>query len=510
MTRPIWISTIAMSCLLSTGCATVQSVPGKMKALVFHSKDDVNDPLANINDGVADSFNSAQKELKTADKTMLTFARWREDMGDYPAAKEKYRNILADNPHNVDARLGIARVEYATGRVSEAIDILNATGRKYPKRAEVWSELGRIQVEREEWGSAIESLAKAVEMKPDDQAVRYQLGVALAKHDRLDEAQPHLAAAVGESAAMYNIGFVLHEKNRAKESADWFRKALASHPDQRTKALAGQMLANIDRGITTSGSSFAFASERPQSTVDVELTSYESYRETPGASPGAAGGNFNAQPNVQTQPAMNLPTGQPQPNTAAGAYYGNGPAAQTPTAPLSAFAGQPPVQQPNGQPIHRAAPQQFAAPNGQAAYPGVQQPAAYGQPQMAMQPHTMQPAGMQASPAYRSDMPQQPVLPPQYGGQTQPSGQQQFGASPQYGTPAQYGAQMPQQPNRQVQAQPVSTPSNFANYPASQSTVNQLPAWNSSTNNVTPTSYSAAPTNPANPTQPPQWRGPNQ
>ena len=481
MTRLIWISAISLSCLLQTGCSTLQSVPGRMKAMVFRTTDE-NDPLANISNSVADSYESAQKELKTADKTMLTFARWREDMGDYSEAKEKYRNILADNPHNVDARLGIARVEFATGRVTEAIDILNATGRKYPKRADVWSELGRIQVEREQWGPAVESLTKAVDMKPDDQSARYQLGVALAKSDRLQEAQPHLTAAVGESAAMYNIGFVLNQQNRTQESAAWFRKALNSHPDQRTKALSSQMLAKLEQGGQNAASNSMIAASKQKSTVDVELTSYEAYREVPGTPNGGAPNGDPQNSGTVAQQAGSTPSVQPAiPNSVAtlgnssGQFYGPPPAGQQFQPANPTYAGRPPFQQ---QAVPLSTPQQPAM---QAA---------------GLAPQTASPQYNQAV-TFASQQTAQPAMQPQ-----------QFGGQPQHYTQAQYGIQPQQHAAASAQPMQFANQSRVTNSPTGQSPPTQLPHWNGTPNNAPTATYPTAA--PPVTTQPPQWRGPTQ
>lgn len=259
--------------LVSCGCS---SVSNRFQSLVSRAPDR-NDPLAQvIEQESSKTYKTAKKELNRSEETLLKFARWREDMGDHAEAKSQYADILADNADCVEARLGIARVEFTTGRVAEAIEILQATARKYPERADTWAELGRIQVTRQEWGAAISSLTKAYELDSANQTIRYELGIALARADRLEEAREHLAFAVGESAALYNIGYVLHEAGRNEQSGHWFRRALNAHPDQRTERAASQMLAQL------SGASEAAPAARQPGRVDVALTNYESWRETPG------------------------------------------------------------------------------------------------------------------------------------------------------------------------------------------------------------------------------------
>ncbi|MEO2015990.1 MAG: tetratricopeptide repeat protein [Fuerstiella sp.] len=276
----------------NVGCTTARKLPGQMKALVTRSPVDELDPLMNESGALSEEYRTAKKQLTRADDTMLKFARWREDLGDYQEAKEHYREILTDNPDSLEARLGIARIEFATGRVAEAQAILAATGRKHPDSPEVWMEIGRIHSHQEEWDQAVQSLEKAVAIAPSSdpalfKATRYELGLALARNDQTEEARPHLTAAVGAAAGLFNIGFVLHEQGRNQDASTWFQRALDSHPDERTRFQSTQMLTRL--GGANGGENTQMAEwPRQESSVDVSLTSYQSYHETPGITP--AGG----------------------------------------------------------------------------------------------------------------------------------------------------------------------------------------------------------------------------
>ena len=273
--------------IVVTGCASIQNVPSRVKSFVTRSPDS-DDPLVAESGDVSTSYRKAKRELKNADLTMLKFARWSEEKGDHAEAKERYQDVLADNPENVEARLGIARVEFATGRKAEAEEILKLTAHRHPDEAEVWIERGRVQSAQEQWGAAVQSLTKAVQLQPSSQEAQYELGLALARSDRLDEAQSHLAQAVGESPALYNIGYVLYEADRPEEAAHWFDRALKSHPDERTRTMARRMLKDIKRpgGYGPTSNQVATATS-PRSSVNMQLTSFQSYRETPN-SPSSA------------------------------------------------------------------------------------------------------------------------------------------------------------------------------------------------------------------------------
>ncbi|MEO1979809.1 MAG: tetratricopeptide repeat protein [Fuerstiella sp.] len=308
----------------NVGCASTRSLTGKMKAFVMRSPVDELDPLMNESGELSSEYRVAKKQLTRADDTMLKFARWREDLGDYQEAKEHYREILTDNPESLPARLGIARIEFAIGRVTEAQEILAATARKHPDSPQVWMEMGRIHSLQEEWDQAIQSLEKAVAIAPASdpalfKATRYELGLALARNDQTEAAQPFLTSAVGSAAAQFNIGFVLHEQGRNEDAAQWFQRALDSHPDERTRFQSTQMLTKLGYGDRSDNTQLV-SWPKQKSTIDVRQTSYKSFRETPGggATPSTAG-TVNPKAPVPTSQrsgqASIYPSGMPGDNT---------------------------------------------------------------------------------------------------------------------------------------------------------------------------------------------------
>lgn len=268
---------LSASLLMATGCAGTSSVKNFFAAKTEPAS--TSDPLANVRGEVSEEFEVAQRELDAPETTMLQFARWREDMGDHVEAMNRYREILKANEKSVEARLGIARIEQATGRIEAATQILEATAKRYPDRSDVWISMGQLEASQNNYVKAIESLKQAVEIDSRDQAARYELGLAYARNGQIEQAQPHLAFAVGQSAACYNIGYVLNEQGQTAEAIQWLERAAASQPDERTLNSSQRLLASIRNGANQS----TIARQAPAK-IDVELTSYESYRETPAVS----------------------------------------------------------------------------------------------------------------------------------------------------------------------------------------------------------------------------------
>lgn len=192
-------------------------------------------------------FQAAQKTLKKhPEKTLLAWARYQEDIGEYAEARKMYRELQIAYPKNKEAWLGMARIELATGRTQQAHEILAKLVHDDPENVEVRLALGRMYAEQEKWDDALAAFEEACELSPDDQNCRYELGVAFAQAGNYDQALSNLTYAVGEPAAHYNIGYLLYEKGRNEDAAEWFRNALDRHPDNQTALKSRAMLAKLD------------------------------------------------------------------------------------------------------------------------------------------------------------------------------------------------------------------------------------------------------------------------
>lgn len=195
---------------------------------------------------LSSEFREAQKVFKKdPERTLLAWARWQEDVGEYGEARRKYRELLVAYPDNIEAQLGLARIELSCGRVQQAEEILTTLAKKRPENTPVRLELGRLYTQQEDWQKAISAFEDASAIDPENQVCRYELGVAFARSHRFDQALSHLTYAVGGSAAHYNIGYILHEQGNDTEAVEWFQNALQSHPDPQTAEKTRMMLTQL-------------------------------------------------------------------------------------------------------------------------------------------------------------------------------------------------------------------------------------------------------------------------
>jgi len=215
--------------------------------------------------GLSEEFKEAKRSLTHPEKTLVAYARMKEDNEEYAEARDRYREIMVAYPDSVQAQLGLARIEMATGRFEQAEEQLASLVRQRPEDPEVRMVQGLLYSRLEDWDRCIESFQQASELKPDDQGPRFELGVAYVKAGRVNEALPHLKFAVGESAAMYNVGYILQEQGQSQEAAGWYREALAHHPDARTASRAEQALARMENPDSSRTSNSVIASAKARS-----------------------------------------------------------------------------------------------------------------------------------------------------------------------------------------------------------------------------------------------------
>ncbi|MFO0999635.1 MAG: tetratricopeptide repeat protein [Planctomycetaceae bacterium] len=239
-------------------------------------------------DELSPEFIAAQKTLKkNPEKTLLAWARYQEDIGEYAEARRKYRELQIAYPDNLESHLGMARIEMLTGRSKQAEQILTDLVKEHPDSTAVRISIGQMYAQQEKWDEAIRAFEEACEIDPENQDCRYELGVAFARVGNYDQAISNLSFSVGEPAAHYNIGYILHEQGRDADAAEWFQNALSLHPDHQTAEKSKAMLAKLSpdptsRGVvTTPMVARKLQPNSPPSSQPVAATNSQSRRSAP-------------------------------------------------------------------------------------------------------------------------------------------------------------------------------------------------------------------------------------
>ena len=187
-----------------------------------------------------DVLPATRDDLKNPAALDLAYANLRtaSGPGGADAAEDAYRRVLADDPDNVEALIGLARLieRNAEDRPNELADAQDAYERAVaavPGDARPYNALGRFHADRGRWGDSAAAYGKAVAAATSTRLSReahFGLAVATARGGDLAAARPHFVAAVGEASAHYNVGTLLLRAGDRDAAEAEFRRAVAKGP----------------------------------------------------------------------------------------------------------------------------------------------------------------------------------------------------------------------------------------------------------------------------------------
>ncbi len=216
------LSLLGVGCAVLTagGCATAPKSPFAKKA---------QEPASTA---VSGSGNFASNDgMKNPSKVYLAYGQWQEQMGQQAEARESYGKVLADHPKDVEALLGMARLDQAAGLMDDAELRLQKASKISPKDPRVLASYGNFYAAQQNWPRSIDKLQAAVKQAPDDPRYQFLLGVSLARSGDADQAYPYFIRAVGDAQAHFNIGYILYEQGDRAAGEKHFVQALALKPD---------------------------------------------------------------------------------------------------------------------------------------------------------------------------------------------------------------------------------------------------------------------------------------
>jgi Flp pilus assembly protein TadD len=95
---------------------------------------------------------------------------------------------------------------------------------------EIYNNLGVVQIARKDYGEAVETFRLALKSGGVSARTYNNLGLALARLGRLDEALESFKYAGGEAKANNNLGYVLLTENRPAQAVPYFEAAIELSP----------------------------------------------------------------------------------------------------------------------------------------------------------------------------------------------------------------------------------------------------------------------------------------
>ena len=133
-----------------------------------------------------------------------------------------YLGILNDRDGNYDT---------AADNFATAIDLHRGNN-----TAEIYNNLGVVHIARKQYGLAIDAFRRALKNGDVSARTYNNLGLALTRMGRLDEALESFKYAGGESKANNNLGYVLMTDNNPDKAVPYFEKAIELSPNFYVKA----------------------------------------------------------------------------------------------------------------------------------------------------------------------------------------------------------------------------------------------------------------------------------
>jgi Tfp pilus assembly protein PilF len=159
------------------------------------------------------------------------YAHVLERHGELAAALTAYQDAHAQDPSNLDALLGLARVYDAQGRFADSMDCYRKAETAKPHSTKVACNYGYSLYLQGRHAEAEAALRQALARQPDNAPAHTDLGLVLARTGRRAEAVAEFRrAGCGAADAHVNVAFALTLEKSWSEARAEYQKALALEP----------------------------------------------------------------------------------------------------------------------------------------------------------------------------------------------------------------------------------------------------------------------------------------
>ena len=154
-----------------------------------------------------------------------------EQRGDLSQAMASYQEAQKRDPNCLAACLRLGALYDRQGKSQESAAQYARAVKIAPKNADVYCDLGYSLYLQRNWADAECNLRKAISLKADHSRARNNLGLVLARTDRLDEAAAEFREGGCSAPGAYvNVAFALTLDRRWQEAKLQYEHALAVDP----------------------------------------------------------------------------------------------------------------------------------------------------------------------------------------------------------------------------------------------------------------------------------------
>lgn len=166
----------------------------------------------------------------------LALAAEHQKQGRAAAAAELYREILREEPQNVDALRMLGILVYSEGRIDEAERLLRRAVSAAPDFVGAIIDLGATLREQSRIEEAIECFRRATRLEPGNVKAHYQLGQILSpaalSNEAIDCYRRVLELRPQHGGALLGLGHVLKTMGRQEEAVESYRNCIAAKPER--------------------------------------------------------------------------------------------------------------------------------------------------------------------------------------------------------------------------------------------------------------------------------------
>ena len=169
------------------------------------------------------------------ERQKLAYAAEHHRDGRLEEAEKLYREVVRDNPANVDALRMLGRVALSAGRSGDAERLFRRAVALAPDFAGAITDLGHVLKEQNQLEEAVKCFEEVIRLEPDNPHAHFQLASALAPAAMTTRAiesyRKALALRPKFPGALLGLGHVLKTVGRREEAITAYRECIRMRPD---------------------------------------------------------------------------------------------------------------------------------------------------------------------------------------------------------------------------------------------------------------------------------------
>lgn len=168
------------------------------------------------------------------------------------SARQKYQHVLAEEPDNTEALVGLAKLYAQTSSQELAVQTMQMAINQYPANHALAYELAGMQVRFRDYSGAEQSIQHALQHDPENRTYQKTLGYVQAQTGRWEDSFATLMKLMPEANARYFVGRVMIDKQMVDEGMNQIRTASNLAPDYEPAkiVLADYQAGNVTGQVT--------------------------------------------------------------------------------------------------------------------------------------------------------------------------------------------------------------------------------------------------------------------